>query len=328
MSAPAAKALVIAADPNALAGLLYLGAGLALSLIGRTREAEAPLRPADVPLLAGVIVAGGMVGPVLFLIGLARVSGIVGSLSLNLEAPFTMGLAVLFFGEHLGRRETIAAGIVLLGGVMLGGTAAFGRVAGSVWGALAVAGACLAWALDNNLTQRLSVRDPIAVARMKTLAAGSGNLLLAIALGDRFPSGGALLAALIVGAFGYGVSIVFDTYALRAIGAAREAAYFAMAPFFGVLFSLLLLEEHVGAAEAVTAGVMLVGITLLFREHHEHEHVHSVLTHEHRHRHDDHHRHVHDSGTPLGEPHSHVHTHAAVRHRHPHVSDVHHRHRH
>jgi len=329
MSAPAAKALVIAADPNALAGLLYLGAGLGLSAIGgRTREAEAPLRSADLPLLFAVIVVGGMVGPVLLLVGLARVSGIVGSLSLNLEAPFTMGLAVLLFGEHLGRRETIAAGIILLGGVVLGVAATSHQVAGSVWGVLALAGACLAWALDNNLTQRLSIRDPIALVRTKTLAAGSGNLLLAIGLGDRFPAGGALLAALVVGAFSYGMSIVFDTYALRAIGAAREAAYFATAPFFGALFSLLLLREHVGAAEAVAASVMLLGVTLLLREHHEHEHVHDVVTHEHRHRHDQHHRHFHDSDMPPGEPHSHVHTHAPVRHRHPHVPDVHHRHRH
>jgi drug/metabolite transporter (DMT)-like permease len=228
LSPPLVKLLLPGNAPAMLAGLLYLGAGLGLlavrlisrwSGIGHTRR-EAPLRRSDLAPLLGVIVTGGMVGPLLMLVGLGRVSGSVGSLLLNLEAPFTIALAVIFFREHL------------------------------------------------------------------------------------------------------------DVYALRLLGAAREAALFASAPFVGALASMIILGERLSVREVGALLVMALGVGLLVRARHAHLHTHEPLEHDHLHAHDEHHQHEHSPGLDTSEPHSHPHRHAPLTHDHPHVSDLHHRHRH
>ena len=247
LSAPLGKVLVSHAGPVALASVLYLSAGLVLSAIGplRERSAEAPLRLGDAPVLAAIAVLGGIIGPVLMLYGLSRVSGVTGALLLNLEAPATILLAVGIFGEHLGRRETLAAALVIAGAAILAVGTGIARLSAEARAApWRIAGACLAWGIDNNLTQRLSLRDPVALVRFKALAAGSGSFVLAFALGDSFPDGRVLLGAIVLGALSYGLSTLLDAYALRFVGAAREAAYFATAPFFGALVAVPLLGER------------------------------------------------------------------------------------
>src|SRR5262249_41779610 len=189
LSAPVAKLLLADARPLLLSGLLYLGAGLGLLLLPialpslRSRRSETPLRRADLGLLVAIVAAGGVVGPLLLLTGLSRVSGLVASLVLNLEAPLTILLAVLVFGEHLGVREAGAAPVILLGVVLLSSGGESGE--SKLIGVAAIAAACLSWAVDNNLTQQLSLRDPVAVARTKSLGAGAVSLALALVLGQR-----------------------------------------------------------------------------------------------------------------------------------------------
>ena len=328
LSAPFAKRLLGEVGPQLLAGLLYLGAGLGLALWRGLRRAarEAALQRQDLPALAGVVLAGGVLGPLLLLVGLERVSGVVGSLLLNLEGPLTVLLAVLLFGEHLGRYGAAAAALILAGGALL--KLSLGTVAVDAWGMVAVALACLCWALDNNLTQRLSLRDPFAIVRIKTLAAGSFNLALGLALGGRLPGPFVCAAAMMLGLVSYGGSVVLDAYALRLVGAAREAAYFATAPFVGALLSTLLLGERLRAIDGVAMLAMALGVVLLLVERHSHWHEHEPLEHEHAHEHDEHHQHAHAPEVPLGQPHSHPHRHPALAHDHPHLPDAHHRHRH
>ena len=328
LSAPIAKRLLGEVSPQLLAGLLYFGAGLGLSLWHGVRGAprEAALQRRDLPALAGVVVAGGIAGPLLLLMGLSRVSGVVGSLLLNLEGPFTMLIALLLFGEHLGRYGAAAAALILAGAALLKLDPAPGSA--DVPGMLAVALACLAWALDNNLTQRLSLRDPFAIVRIKTLAAGSFNLGLGLLLGGRLPGWRVCAAAMLLGLVSYGGSVVLDAYALRLVGAAREAAYFATAPFVGALLSTLLLGESLRAVDFGAMFAMALGVVALLVERHSHWHEHEPLEHEHSHVHDEHHRHSHPAGIAPGEPHSHPHRHTALAHEHPHLSDAHHRHRH
>ena len=328
-SAPLAKLLLNDAGPLVLAGLLYLGAGLGLTvarpLVGRLRSpAETPLRRADVPLLVGLIVAGGIAGPILMLVGLTRVSGVTGSLLLTLEGPMTTIVALAFFGEHLGRREVAGTALVFLGAAVLGYGP--GAIRAEPWGVLAIAAACACWAVDNNLTQRLSLRDPVSVVRWKTLGAGICMSSIAIATGSTFPRGRVLAATLVIGALSYGVSVLLDLYALRLLGAAREAAFFATAPFVGALVAIPLLGERLSLSDSVAAGLMIAGIAVLLRARHAHRHVHDELVHDHLHVHDEHHRHDHDG--PMIEPHAHPHRHDPIEHEHPHVSDTHHRHRH
>jgi drug/metabolite transporter (DMT)-like permease len=333
LSAPLGKLLLGHVPPQLLAGLLYLGAGMGLSLVRLVRprrpgESEPPLRRNDAPLLAGVILFGGVLGPLLLLLGLSRVSALTGSLLLNLEAPFTMALAVLF-GEHLGRRAALAGLLVVGGSALLGlGSGAWG---GQTVGALAIAGACLSWGLDNNLTQRLSSKDPIVIVQWKTLGAGLFAVPLALLMGARLPSAPLCGAALALGLFSYGASIVLDVWALRLLGAAREAPLFATAPFVGALAAIPLLGDRPRLLDLAACALMVAGVWLLIREKHGHLHHHDAVDHEHAHTHDDpHHQHAHPDGQapPPGVPHSHPHHHDALEHDHPHVPDLHHRHKH
>ncbi len=334
VSAPIAKRLLADSGPYVLAGLLYLGAGLGLLLFGLIRRAdtgttsprEARLRAADVPALVGVIVAGGVVGPVLMLIGLRRVSGVAGALLLNLEAPLTVLVAVAFFREHLGRREAVAVTMVFLGVMGLAWSPAAIHL--DVVGVLALAGACASWAIDNNLTQRLTIRDPVAIVRVKALSAGALSLLAATALGEAWPPAPTVGAALLVGSASYGLSVVLDAYALRLLGAAREAAFFATAPFMGAVAAIPLLGETWSLGQVAAAAVMAGGVAVLLRSRHAHRHEHPVLEHDHAHVHDAHHQHLHVPAVAAGTTHSHPHRHDAMEHDHPHVSDLHHRHRH
>ena len=328
ISAPLAKLLLAEVPAQLLAGLLYLGAGLGLTVLKVVRPGtrEAPLTRGDGPPLLGVIVLGGVAGPLLLLVGLGRVSGAAGALLLNLEAPLTILLAALLFGEHLGRRAALASLCILLGALVL--RVGPGALVLDELGAAAIAGACLCWALDNNLTQRLSLKDPFQVVRIKTLAAGAFNCALALGLGASLPRASVLALALVLGLVSYGVSVVLDAYALRLHGAAREAAYFATAPFVGALAAVPLLGESLGAPELAAMTLMVAGVVLLLRERHSHVHVHEPHAHAHLHVHDEHHQHEHGSGDPAGEPHAHMHRHAHLVHEHPHVPDLHHRHEH
>lgn len=329
LSAPAAKLLLEEISPVLLAGLLYAGAaiGLWLHRAFLPRSHEAALRRADIPALATVVLAGGVAGPVLMLFGLQRVSGFTGSLLLNLEAPFTILLAVLAFRDHLGWAGVIASLLILSGALVL--KVEPGAFGADTLGVLLLAAACACWALDNNLTERLSLRDPFAIVRVKTLAAGVVNTCLGLwVTGAALPDPLLFMAGLALGSLSYGASIVLDAYALRFIGAAREAAYFATAPFVGALAAVVWLGETLRVHDVIAMSVMALGVVFLLRERHSHWHEHDPLEHEHLHVHDEHHLHDHTNRDPPGEPHSHTHRHAALVHDHPHTPDVHHRHRH
>jgi drug/metabolite transporter (DMT)-like permease len=325
---PFAKVLLPNSSPALLAGLLYLGGGFSLTvfrfLTRRGARQEAPLKWRDGPFLAAIVICGGVLAPVLMLEGLRRLPAVTSSLFLNLEAPFTILLAVAVFREHLGRRGAAAAVLIIGGGAFLG--TSFGAVGIDIRGALLLSAACAGWAIDNNLTQRLSLRDPVALTQLKTLAAGSFNLLLALGTGARLPMTSTIFPSLLLGAISYGLSIVLALYGMRYLGAAREAAWFATAPFFGALAASLFLHEAIRPSDAVAAAIMALGMALLLREHHGHLHVHEALEHEHLHVHDEHHRHPHEG--EVREPHSHLHRHIALVHDHPHGSDEHHRHTH
>lgn len=266
VSAPLAKLLLPGASPWLLGGLLYLGAGLGLSaarmFLVRRDDRIDRLRRGDLPLLAAIIVSGGVAGPVLLMIGLTRVSGVVGSLLLNLEAVFTILLAILFFGDRLRRGESLGAALTIAGAALLTGP---GPADHTDWlGVVAVTAACVSWGLDNNLTQRLSIRNPIQIVQIKTMSAGLVNVVLATLIGATVPRH-VLPAALALGLCSYGISIVLDVYALRFLGAAREAAFFATAPFAGALASIPLLHERLTAAHYAAGTLMIAGVYTMIR---------------------------------------------------------------
>ena len=324
-SIPVTKRLAADADPLVLAGLLYLGAGGALAAVRLvSRGTEAKLRRSDAPWLLGIVIAGAIAGPALLVLGLRRVPGVPAALLLNLEAPLTAVLAVAVFGEHLSRRGWAAAVLLAGGAAALAGSPGALRIDGA--GAAALLCACLAWALDTNLTQQVSLRDPVALVRFKGLAGGACTLLVGLALGGPLPPPRELCAAIAVGALGYGASIVWHVEAMRVLGAARQSALFASAPFAGALLSVPLFGETFTLREGLAAALMAAGIVLLVREGHAHVHAHDAIEHEHLHVHDEHHRHAHEGA--VAEPHTHLHRHEQIEHAHPHASDLHHRHKH
>jgi drug/metabolite transporter (DMT)-like permease len=327
VSTPALKPLTGALPPVLLAGLLYLGCALGLGLARKIRHraaAEAALRRQDLPALAGAILAGGVVAPVLLVWGLSGLAASAASLLLAAEGVLTMLVAARLFREPVAMRIWLAAILVLAAGGLLAWSPQL-SVPVSLH-AVAVLAACLLWGLDNNLTSRISLADPYSIAMWKGLVAGGVNTAMGLALARVHPEP-SWLGALAVGAIGYGASLVLYVLALRHLGAARTAAHFGTAPFFGAALSIALLGEPVTPALVAAFALTALGTWLVVTEHHHHEHVHEVTEHEHRHVHDAHHEHEHDGSEGL-EPHSHPPRHAPMRHRHAHFPDSHHRHRH
>ncbi len=328
-STPFSKLLLGSVNPWLLAGILYLGAGIGLSLFLLVRHtaveetAESPLRLADLPWLAAVVAAGGIAGPVLLMFGLSSTDASSASLLLNLEGVATMAIAWLVFRENVDRRLLVGAAAILAGAVLLSWS---GEGLTLSWGSLLIAGACLAWGIDNNLTRKISASDPVQIAAIKGLVAGAVNTGLAVYLGAPMVSPAVAASGAVVGFFGIGVSLVFFMLGLRHLGTARTGAYFSLAPFIGALLSILMLGDTLTIGLSVAGLLMAIGLWLHLSERHEHEHEHEEIEHEHRHVHDAHHQHAHDG--PVTEPHSHLHRHRPLRHKHPHYPDLHHRHGH
>ena len=324
-SAPAASLLAGDVPVLVLAGLLYLGAGLAVlpAVIRRPPSVQAlqrDWRPASV-----AVIAGGAVGPALLVAGLARTSAATASILLNLELAATVVLAATIFREHLGRRVAMGAALVTGAGMVL------------VWepgaelsvGALLIAGACVAWGIDNGVTAKIDQLGPEHVVLLKGLIAGAANLMLGLAFADNTVgiSVGAVVAALAVGAAGYGASIVLWVKGARDLGAARGQVIFATAPFIGVLIAWIVLGEAVEVVQLVAVGLAAMGVAVSIESAHEHEHRHEAAEHEHEHSHaDDHHDHRHENR--FDGRHTHQHRHGPRVHAHPHVPDLHHRHPH
>lgn len=332
-STPFARALVGGVDPLWLAGLLYAGSGLGLTLLLVLRHAGAAgehqrvigIARGDLPWLAFSILAGGIVAPVLFTFGLRSTPGATASLLLNLETVLTVAIAWFVFREHRNWRVVTGMTLIVAAGVLL---ASGGEGFGVESGAALIALACLAWAMDNNSTRHIAGNDAMLIAAAKGLVGGAVNVGLAILLAGPPPSSFHALAAAGVGFFGYGVSLMLFVIALRNLGAARASAYYGIAPFVGVAVAFLLLGERPDVTFWAAAALMAGGIWLHLTERHGHPHAHDPVSHTHAHRHDGHHQHEHAFAWDGHEPHTHPHDHEAVVHDHLHTPDLHHRHDH
>ena len=314
-------------SPWMLAGLLYLGSGLGLSLYRLLRRPpRARLARADVPPLAGAVLFGGVLAPVLLMYGLVGMPASGASLLLNAEGVFTALLAWFVFKENVCRRIALGLIAIVAGALVLSwpGEARFATVLPT----LAVLAACLSWAIDNNLTRMVSLADATWLAAVKGLVAGPVNLLLAFALGASLPPVGGVVVAMTVGLVAYGVSLTLFIVALRLVGTARAGAYYSVAPFFGAILALAL-GEALTVPLAIAGLLMAVGVALHLTERHSHQHTHETYVHDHWHTHDDlHHEHEQNEGPVPRRGHRHLHTHEAVTHAHEHFPDAHHRHGH
>jgi drug/metabolite transporter (DMT)-like permease len=331
LSTPIAKRLVGEMPPLLLAGILYAGSGIGLSIllgvraIGQGRTSIVRPRGADVIWLIGAITFGGAIGPYLLMYGLQMIDSASASLVLNLEGVFTALLAWFAFKENFDRRIAAGMALIVAGGVVLSTGSAVR--AGGVVGPLAIAAACLAWAIDNNLTRKVSINDAMLIACVKGLVAGSISIVLALRFGAQIPAIETAIRAGLLGFVGYGLSLTLFVIALRNLGTARTGAYFSLAPFIGAALAVAWGAPLTGTL-LFAALFMGTGVWLHFTENHAHLHRHSSIEHEHWHVHDEHHQHKHADGSHDQESHSHVHVHEPIEHAHPHYPDVHHRHEH
>lgn len=336
-STPFAKLLVSEMHPLLLAGVMYLGSGLGLCVVlllrGLTtnhRAGSAAPQPGiaakDLPWLLGAIAAGGVLGPVLLMTGLIQTDAASASLLLNVEGVLTAVIAWVVFKENADRQIVLGMLAIVAGGFLLSWQPSGARFSA---GSLLVLCACLCWAIDNNLTRKVSANDAMLLACIKGLVAGLVNTGLALGGSSAALAAWPVLgAALLVGFVGYGLSLALFVIALRLLGAARTGAYFSVAPLFGVVIALAIWPQLPGPMFWVAAVLMALGVWLHLREHHAHPHRHVAEQHSHRHRHDAHHQHEHDFPWDGKEPHTHAHAHSGLTHAHRHFPDIHHRHRH
>lgn len=323
---PLSKLLLNSINAWLLAGLLYLGSGVGLTLVRLFSRAPAVrLSWKETRWFASAVAAGGVIAPVLLMLGLISMPASGASLLLNAEGLFTALLAWFAFRENLDRRIVLGMLVIVAGAVILSwpGTARFA----GIWPALAILGACFAWGVDNNLTRKVSLADAIWITSVKGLVAGVVNLSLALMMGVAFPSWQSAGIALLIGFFAYGVSLTLFVVGLRHLGTARTGAYFSVAPFIGALLAIMM-GDPITIPLLVAGILMAIGIWLHLTEHHAHEHEHEALEHMHEHIHDEHHRHQHEFPVEPGFKHNHLHRHEPMVHSHIHFPDAHHRHGH
>ena len=327
-STPFAKQLVGNVSPLLLAGLLYLGSGIGLGLFKliRDRNWHSGLSKNEWGWLLGAIFFGGILAPILLMTGLTQISASTASLLLNLESVLTAVLAWVFFKEHTDKRIVLGMFMIVAGGVLL--SLSKQTELGNWTGAVTIAAACLCWAIDNNLTRKISSSDSLFIAASKGLTSGTVNISLAFIIGLTFPTWHTINYALIVGFLGYGVSLVLFVLALRGLGTARTGAYFSTAPFIGAAIAIIFFHEPTTTSFWIAAFLMGIGVWIHLTENHEHTHTHEVLYHNHVHTHDEHHQHKHDFTWDGKEPHTHPHEHEPLKHSHQHYPDIHHRHKH
>ncbi|MCX6058128.1 MAG: DMT family transporter [Chloroflexi bacterium] len=327
-SAPIAKLLLgdnIA--PIFLAAFLYLGSGTGITLVKftqrmRSKDMEAGIKSPDIKWLAGAIISGGILAPIILMISLQNTSASTASLLLNFEGVGTTVIALLVFKEAISRRAWTAIIVITLASIFL--SANFKSGFGLSLGALGIVLACVLWGVDNNFTRNISGKDPLAIVAWKGLVAGMFSFFLAFFLGDQLPSLATIFATMILGFVSYGLSTMLFIHSMRGLGASRTSALFSTAPLAGVVLSIIIFGELPSFLFIIAAMLMIGGALLLINEQHSHSHVHTVLFHEHSHNHDDP-AHGHDDIKGI---HSHEHEHPAEEHEHDHMPDIHHRHGH
>jgi drug/metabolite transporter (DMT)-like permease len=330
ISAPVSKLLLAEIPPALMAALLYLGAGAGMLIVHIAKETrnkeriEARISRRDMPFVIGMIILD-ILAPVCMMTGLSMTTSANASLLTNFEIVATSLIALLVFKEAVGRRMWLAVLMITLSSMILSieDISTFSFSAGSLFVVLA----CLCWGFENNCTRMLSLKDPLQIVVIKGFGSGAGSLIIAVVLGQYGTNLIYILITLLLGFVAYGLSIYFYIVAQRELGASRTSAYYAAAPFVGVLLSIIIFGQPITGSFVLALAMMLAGALLAAVEHHRHVHIHEEVTHEHRHGHvDGHHTHTHEFGAP-GE-HSHLHTHEKTEHVHRHTPDMHHDHRH
>lgn len=329
LSTPLSKILLNDLSPLMLAGVCYLGSGIMLYVLSlfQKASAESPLEKNDIPYVVGFVFCGGVIAPIMLFTGLRLINASSTSLLLNFELILTILVSWVFFREHIGLKLGISAILITLSAILLCLDIKSFKFS-SGYGPLLVISACLMWAIDNNLTGKVSIKNPMNIAMIKGLCGGTINLFMAAIINQLTLNIRSLFYGTIVGFISYGLSLYFLVLAMRHIGTSRAVALFGINPFIGTVFSILLLNESLSIEIVIAFFLAGFAVFLILGEKHHHFHKHEYLEHEHLHIHDEHHEHKHLTTVPEKLPHSHKHIHVGIEHSHPHTPDAHHKHKH
>lgn len=342
ISSPVSKILLEEIPPAMMASLLYLGAGSGMLLVNLFRRSgsdvqkESGLTRNELPYIIAMILLD-IAAPLLLMVALTVTTAANASLLNNFEIVATSLIAMLIFKEAIGKRMWIAIALITTASLLLtineSGSLSFS------FGSIFVILACACWGLENNCTRKLSSKNPLQIVVIKGFGSGLCSLAIAFAVRQFSSNVFYICLAFLLGFVAYGLSIYFYIFAQRELGAARTSAYYAVAPFIGVLISIIVFRQKMNASFVAALLIMIAGAYFAASERHQHDHVHHPVTHEHRHNHhDSHHDHHHDNDQILGDflgqdpapagDHSHIHTHENIRHVHLHTPDIHHDHSH
>lgn len=311
INTPFSKLLVKEIHPLFLAALLYLGAGtgmLTINLLKIYRKQpsiEAKLSKKEMPFIV-LMVLLDIIAPIFLMIGISITNSGTAALLGNFEIAATTVIAMIFFNEEVGRRLWLAIGLISLASIIL--TVENISLINISIGAVLVLFSCICWGFENNCTRKLSIKDPLQIVIIKGFGSGLGALAIAYIWGEVSAQFLYIFFALSLGFVAYGLSIFFYVKAQRELGAARTSAYYAAAPFMGVLISWIILREPITASFVIALGIMIAGTYFAVSEDHVHTHIHSEESHEHKHNHDDgHHNHLHDPKIAGEHSHEHIH---------------------
>ena len=269
LNAPVSKLLLESVPPTMMAGFLYLGAGIGMCILGLIRKrvghagSETRLTRKELPYTLAMVILD-IAAPIFLMVGLKRTTAANASLLNNFEIVATSLIAMLFFGEKIGKQLWIAIGLITIAIILL--TIEDTESLHFSIGSLFVLLACICWGLENNCTRRLSKSDSLEIVVIKGFGSGIGAVLIGLAVGENLPECTDILKILLLGFVAYGLSIYFYVYAQRDLGAARTSAYYAIAPFIGVLLSLLIFREFPGILFFAALAVMLIGTWIMNRE--------------------------------------------------------------
>lgn len=328
VATPFSKLLLEGFNSFQLAGLLYLGAGLAMTpyILKKDSQVKMLFKPGSKAKTLGIIFFGGFLGPLLLLAGLKTANAASVSIWLNMELVATAILGVLIFKDSLDRFTWIGVILTIIAGVIT----SFGEGLSGVTPGLLITAACFCWGVDNHLTALTDGASPQAVTFVKGMVAGSVNLIIGCLITSQTMQLGNIAPAVIVGAFSYGFSIVLYVTSAQNIGATRSQILFSTAPLWGIILSYLFFHDSFQWVHVISIVLLALAVVVTNIFSHGHMHTHIAIEHIHFHQHnDEHHDHLHD-GEPVSKNkrHSHVHSHDPINHEHPHYPDLHHRHDH
>ena len=328
ISSPVSKLLLKEIPPTLMAALLYLGAGMGMSIVGFIKskiykqKTEARLTKRELPYTASMI-ALDIAAPIFLMFGLTLTTSANASLLNNFEIVATSIIALVIFKEVISKRLWGAIFLITVSSIILSikDISSFSFSFGSIFILLA----CICWGFENNCTRKLSVKDPLQIVVIKGFGSGIGSLLISRALGEQTNNVPYIIVALILGFFSYGLSIFFYIYAQRDLGAAKTSAYYAISPFIGVWLSMIIFRQILNFSFIIALIIMIVGTYFASTDIYKHRH--AYIYHEHSHIHNDgYHSHIHDK-TIIGR-HNHIHTHEEYNHSHKHRQHILHSHAH